>query len=104
MSVIEENRYFIATAVFILGMQGLMNIADEVDEEAKGLSSLPMWEMNVHDSFSVVGDCGDDASFGEAVSGYVDAALTRWIILSVDVVPCGRVVERWDVSYLVRKK
>ena len=93
MTIIEKDQYFIAAAVFIFGMKGLMDIANEVDEEAKRLSSLPGWEAGVHDSLGMVGDCGDDASFGKAVTGYIDSALTGWVVLRVDVVPGCRVME-----------
>ena len=93
MAIIEKDRDLIATTVFVFGVKGLMDITKEVDKEAKGLSSLPGWEASIHDSLGMVGDCGDDTSFGKAVSGYVDAALTGWIILRIDVVPGGGIVE-----------
>ena len=41
MTVIKEYEYLIATTVFILGVEGLVDVADEVYEESEGLSSLP---------------------------------------------------------------
>jgi hypothetical protein len=93
MAIIEKDRYFIATTVFIFGVEGLVDIANKVDKEAEGLSSLPGWEASIHDSLGMIGDCGDDASFGKAVTGYVDSALTGRVVLRVDVVPGCGVVE-----------
>lgn len=88
---VEGYVYLVATDRDGFVVQGLRDVADEVDEPAEGVVELFGGELGrLLDALGVVGDGGDDATFfGRAVAVVVDVAGGRRIVFGVDVVEAG---------------
>lgn len=65
-------------------VQGLRDVAEEVDEELEGFFFVGGGQAAVLDALGVVCDGGDDAACGAAVAGEVDAAGAWGAVFGVD--------------------
>ena len=61
---IKQYGDLVPAAIDVFGVQGLMDVADEVQHEAKTLAAGPFGERGVEDTGGVVGDGGNDAAGG----------------------------------------
>lgn len=57
-----------------------------MDDKLGGLASSPCGQLGVECLVGVVGEGGDDASVGFAVTGEVDITRVRWCVVGVDEV------------------
>lgn len=74
----------------VLVVQRLVDVPDKVDNEARGLVALPSRQLRVEEALRIVRQGRDDAAFGLAVPGEVDAAVRRGFVLGVDEVKGAR--------------
>ncbi len=99
---VEHNRILVPTSIVILGVQRLMNVTEEMQHESQALTSLPQRETVVAHPLGMVRYRGDDtACFYGAISRDVDAALVRWGVVCIDVVPRFGVCEGGDIPDLI---
>lgn len=95
---IKDDVNFVSAAGEVLGMERLMDVAEEMQHESQTLSALPEREGKVTHAIRVVCYGGHYASFvGQAVACQIDPAFVRWVVLRVNVVPWRGVGERRDV-------
>lgn len=88
----------VAAAGDVLDVQGLVDVADEVDDELGGLGAQPGRQLRVEDLRGVVLDGGDDAALVLAVAVHVDGAAARGRVFGVDEVEDARVVAPLGVA------
>jgi hypothetical protein len=85
---IESHVDGVATNSNSLSVQGLGDVAQEVDDPAKSIVDFMSWQDGrlLH-ALGVIGDGGNNAAlFGMAIPLEVHVAAVRWVVLSVDVV------------------
>lgn len=75
----------VAPGLELLAVQGLANVADEVDDHLGGNLAVRRAELGVEHAARVVGDGAHDAAVG-AVPVQVHAARRRRVVLRVNVV------------------
>lgn len=99
----EEDVDVVAAAALGLGVQRLVDVAEEVEQEPERLALVRRGAAGAHHPRRLVHDGGDDAALLRvAVASHVDAAFVRRVVPRVDVVPPRRVVEGGRASDLVR--
>jgi hypothetical protein len=76
----------VAAALDVLGVHGLVDVADKVDDKLGGLAAPPRRQVRVQQLVRVVLDGANDAAVGLAVARKVDAAVVRRRVLGVDEV------------------
>lgn len=98
LGALPEDVYAVASPGDVLVVQGLVDVADEVDDELGGLGAQPDGHGGVEDLGGVVLDGGDDAALLLAVAVQVDGAAGRGRVLGVDEVEDACVVAPFGVA------
>src|SRR5271170_2342089 len=84
----------ISALVLPLRMQWLMHVANKVQQELEGVSLVVRTKVRIVNALSHVHDGPHDAARARmAVTVEADLACSGWVILGVDEVPTGGVVE-----------
>lgn len=84
----------VAAYFFSFIVEGLRDVAEEVDEEFHGLLAVCGREAFVVDTGGVVCDCGDDAAGRIAVAGKIDGARGWRRVFRIDEADATFVSER----------
>ena len=103
MHTVKDDGDVIAPAALGLGVQRLMDVAEEMDHEPQALAAVEPVQAPVRYARRVVCDRAHDAA-AAAVARHVDTARRGRRVSRVDEVPPGRVRERRHVSHLVREQ
>lgn len=100
VGAVEEDADAVAAAGDVLGVQRLVDVADEVDDELGGLLAVDGAQLagGVDQPRGVVVQGGDDAALGLAVARQVDVAARRRAVLGVDEVEGPREVAPLGVA------
>ena len=102
MPSIKFDRDFVAPAILGFGMQGLVDVSNQMEDPSKCLAAIPVVEAQIIDAICLVDECAYGAAlFGEAVTRKVEPALPWWVVLGINVVPRSGVGEARDIADLV---
>lgn len=85
-----------------LVVEGLGDVAEEVDEELERLVDVGLAQAGVADALRVVGNGGDGTALAAAVALVVDVARRRRVVLGVDEVQRRRPLAGRRAAVLVR--
>lgn len=106
VDAVQHDGDIVAPAPLRLGVQGLVDVAEEMHHEAQALAAEEAVERRVGHAGGVVYDRRHDAPAvrGETVARHVDPALRRRRVARVNEMPPRRVREPRHVPHLVREQ